>query len=78
MAQTNIEQQDCPCRQIHDDRAPVRDCTDCSGTGTVDVDSLDERAAEMEQYEHWHEGQLGADQFCMACDADLRRSGRAA
>lgn len=52
MDKPTIEQQDCPCRQIHDDHVPVRDCSDCNGTGTIDVDSLDERAAELEQYEH--------------------------
>lgn len=63
--------EDCRCRLVHDDsHDPIADCPDCDGTGTIYVDSLDERAAELEQYEHWHEGQLGADQFCMACDQE--------
>lgn len=68
---TAVEQVDCRCLDIHCEGRPVRDCPDCEGSGTVDVDSLDERATELEQYEHWHEGQpLGADQFCMACDQE--------
>ena len=65
-----VSTEDCPCRLAHSDsHDPIADCTECEGTGTIDVDSLDERAAELEQYEHWHD-QLGADQFCMACDQE--------
>jgi len=63
----SVETVDCPACAEAGEVSPT--CS-CEGTGTVDVDSLDERAAELEQYEHWHAGQLGADQFCMACDQE--------
>ncbi len=36
-------------------------CEECAGTGELPA---------LEGVEHWHEGPLGADQFCAACDAE--------